>query len=76
MQGLGQPEQANEAYSTSLFLCSSLPSGWLSWGSFCDDQHSATRDATWLESSVTAYLQVQPFSTYYPSASDFSTEDT
>lgn len=60
VQNLGQPEQANEAFSTSLFLCAHLPSGWLSWGSFCDEQHTAMRDASWLESGVTAYLQANP----------------
>lgn len=53
------PADANMAFSTSLTLSPQLPDGWLSWGAFCDSQYRATKDATWLESAVTAYLQVR-----------------
>lgn len=49
-------------------LCTALPDGWLSWGAFCDarahplkdknDPEYGAVDATWLDHSVTAYLQV------------------
>lgn len=52
------PNDANASFSTSLTLCAQLPDGWLSWGAFCDSQYQATRDSGWLESAVTAYLQV------------------
>lgn len=58
LQELSATSEANAAFSTSLTLCAQLPDGWLSWGAFCDAQYQATKDSGWLESAVTAYLQV------------------
>ena len=55
---MGQPEQANSSFSTSLTLFAQLPQGWLSWACFCNTQFTETKDPSWLESAVTAYLQV------------------
>jgi len=60
LQEMKQPEQANSSFSTSLTLCAQLPQGWLSWACFCTTQFNETKDPSWLESAVTAYLQVLP----------------
>ena len=37
------------------------PTGWLSWGNFCDNQFESTKDPNWGECAITCYAKAASF---------------
>lgn len=54
---LHESENANLAYSSAISLYKHLAKGWISWGNYCDKIYKETREETWLEYTVSCFLQ-------------------
>eukprot|EP01117_Protostelium_nocturnum_P012293 TRINITY_DN4523_c0_g1_i1.p1 TRINITY_DN4523_c0_g1~~TRINITY_DN4523_c0_g1_i1.p1 ORF type:complete len:990 (+),score=389.25 TRINITY_DN4523_c0_g1_i1:47-3016(+) len=54
---LGQGEEANQCYSTSIQTSDTWYHSWLSWGKMCDHQFGETKDLQWAEHAISCYLQ-------------------
>ncbi|GJQ09059.1 hypothetical protein GpartN1_g850.t1 [Galdieria partita] len=58
---LGYLEDANQMFATALSHCGDLSSGWLSWGEYCDDIFTKSRDFKWAAAAVNCYFQAITF---------------
>ena len=53
---MGLIDEANVAYSSSVTICDTTAKGWLSWGTFCDQQFSESKKIAHGEYAVMCYL--------------------
>ena len=60
-RALGDPEMANQSFSTSITLNHQFPEAWLSWGAFCDEMYEKKKQdpnaSVQLEYAVGCYFQ-------------------